>query len=180
MTRLVKYEERNYEEIEKTVKETSSRISPRPRLRKQSSSETEQVFPGQMTHPMCSICLLSAERLQSKNKLKRSEKMRKERKRVKQDKIIGGQPLSKAKDLQFLLKGCRRYSEPYPLSCIAATDTAPRWKRSTTCCPHALALRRGGSGGLASLTPITAGVQPQLIQGIRRRDGVGEGQETTA
>ena len=25
-----------------------------------------------------------------------------------------------------------------------------------------------------------AGVQPQLIQGIRRRDGVGEGQETTA
>ena len=26
----------------------------------------------------------------------------------------------------------------------------------------------------------SAGVQPQLIQGIRRRDGVGEGQETTA
>ena len=26
----------------------------------------------------------------------------------------------------------------------------------------------------------TAGVQPQLIQGIRRRDGIGEGQETTA
>ena len=25
-----------------------------------------------------------------------------------------------------------------------------------------------------------AGVQPRLIQGIRRRDGVGEGQETTA
>ena len=25
-----------------------------------------------------------------------------------------------------------------------------------------------------------AGVQPQLIQGIRRRDGIGEGQETTA
>ena len=24
------------------------------------------------------------------------------------------------------------------------------------------------------------GVQPQLIQGIRRRDGIGEGQETTA
>ena len=63
MTRLVKYEERNYEEIEKTVKETSSRISPRPRLRKQSGSETEQVFPGRTTHPMCSICLLSAERL---------------------------------------------------------------------------------------------------------------------
>ena len=30
-------------------------------------------------------------------------------------------------------------------------------------------------------TPVFfAGVQPQLIQGIRRRDGVGEGQETTA
>ena len=27
---------------------------------------------------------------------------------------------------------------------------------------------------------VLAGVQPQLIQGIRRRDGVGEGQETTA
>ena len=27
---------------------------------------------------------------------------------------------------------------------------------------------------------IAAGVQPQLIQGIRRRDGIGEGQETTA
>ena len=27
---------------------------------------------------------------------------------------------------------------------------------------------------------LTAGVQPQLIQGIRRRDGIGEGQETTA
>ena len=27
---------------------------------------------------------------------------------------------------------------------------------------------------------LDAGVQPQLIQGIRRRDGVGEGQETTA
>ena len=26
----------------------------------------------------------------------------------------------------------------------------------------------------------SAGVQPQLIQGIRRRDGIGEGQETTA
>ena len=25
-----------------------------------------------------------------------------------------------------------------------------------------------------------AGVQPRLIQGIRRRDGIGEGQETTA
>ena len=27
---------------------------------------------------------------------------------------------------------------------------------------------------------LAAGVQPRLIQGIRRRDGVGEGQETTA
>ena len=27
---------------------------------------------------------------------------------------------------------------------------------------------------------VTAGVQPQLIQGIRRRDGIGEGQETTS
>ena len=27
---------------------------------------------------------------------------------------------------------------------------------------------------------LGAGVQPQLIQGIRRRDGIGEGQETTA
>ena len=30
------------------------------------------------------------------------------------------------------------------------------------------------------LIGATAGVQPQLIQGIRRRDGVGEGQGTTA
>ena len=29
-------------------------------------------------------------------------------------------------------------------------------------------------------TGAGAGVQPQLIQGIRRRDGIGEGQETTA
>ena len=29
-------------------------------------------------------------------------------------------------------------------------------------------------------TLLCAGVQPQLIQGIRRRDGIGEGQETTA
>ena len=29
-------------------------------------------------------------------------------------------------------------------------------------------------------TTVSAGVQPQLIQGIRRRDGVGEGQGTTA
>ena len=28
-------------------------------------------------------------------------------------------------------------------------------------------------------TKGNAGVQPQLIQGIRRRDGIGEGQETT-
>ena len=27
---------------------------------------------------------------------------------------------------------------------------------------------------------LSAGVQPQLIQGIRRRDCIGEGQETTA
>ena len=27
---------------------------------------------------------------------------------------------------------------------------------------------------------VSAGVQPRLIQGIRRRDGVGEDQETTA
>ena len=27
---------------------------------------------------------------------------------------------------------------------------------------------------------VPAGVQPRLIQGIRRRDGIGEGQETTA
>ena len=27
---------------------------------------------------------------------------------------------------------------------------------------------------------LCAGVQPQLIQGIRRRDGVGEGRGTTA
>ena len=31
-----------------------------------------------------------------------------------------------------------------------------------------------------SLFSTSAGVQPQLIQGIRRRDGIGEGQETTA
>ena len=32
----------------------------------------------------------------------------------------------------------------------------------------------------ANLENSAAGVQPQLIQGIRRREGVGEGQETTA
>ena len=31
-----------------------------------------------------------------------------------------------------------------------------------------------------SKTKIIAGVQPRLIQGIQRRDGIGEGQETTA
>ena len=30
------------------------------------------------------------------------------------------------------------------------------------------------------LCHLGAGVQPQLIQGIRRRDGIGKGQETTA
>ena len=35
--------------------------------------------------------------------------------------------------------------------------------------------RKGKKEGAGS-----AGVQPQLIQGIRRRDGVGEGQGTTA
>ena len=33
--------------------------------------------------------------------------MQKERKTVKQDKIIIVQPLNKVKDLQFLFKGCR-------------------------------------------------------------------------
>ena len=33
---------------------------------------------------------------------------------------------------------------------------------------------------LCGLVIITAGVQPRLIQGIRRKDGIGEGQETTA
>ena len=32
----------------------------------------------------------------------------------------------------------------------------------------------------AYVQPVTAGVQPRLIQGIRRRDGVGEDQETIA
>ena len=31
-----------------------------------------------------------------------------------------------------------------------------------------------------TIISTTAGVQPQLIQGIRRREGIGEGQETTA
>ena len=31
-----------------------------------------------------------------------------------------------------------------------------------------------------TMSLLPAGVQPRLIQGIRRRDGVGEGQETTA
>ena len=34
--------------------------------------------------------------------------------------------------------------------------------------------------GKGVILSTTAGVQPQLIQGIRRRDGVGEDQETTA
>ena len=32
----------------------------------------------------------------------------------------------------------------------------------------------------AMVSPVVAGDQPRLIQGIRRRDGIGEGQETTA
>ena len=47
--------------------------------------------------------------------------------------------------------------------------------------------RRGARGGLWGLLPssvsgkrVGAGVQPQLIQGIRRRDSVGKGQGTTA
>ena len=51
--------------------------------------------------------------------------------------------------------------------------------------------REGGTIGLMALIAGSlpsnslsrappAGVQPQLIQGIRRRDGIGEGQETTA
>ena len=36
------------------------------------------------------------------------------------------------------------------------------------------------AGRFFTTQPLSAGVQPQLIQGIRRRDGIGEGQETTA
>ena len=37
------------------------------------------------------------------------------------------------------------------------------------------------SGSLLEIQILSsARVQPQLIQGIRRRDGIGEGQETTA
>ena len=55
----------------------------------------------------------------------RSEKMQKQRKAVKQDKIIILQSLCKVKDLWFLLKGYREYSEACPLSCLVDTETPP-------------------------------------------------------
>ena len=58
--------------------------------------------------PMSSACLLSVEKPQPKNTFnQRSENMKKQRKIVKGDQIIIMSSLSKVKDPQFLLKGCR-------------------------------------------------------------------------
>ena len=35
--------------------------------------------------------------------------------------------------LYFLLKGCRSYSKPYPVSCSADTETPTMWKKLTIC-----------------------------------------------
>ena len=59
-------------------------------------------------------------------------KCKKQRKIVKQDKIIIVQPLSKVKDLYFLLKSYRQYFEPCPLSCFADSETPTRRKELTT------------------------------------------------
>ena len=55
--------------------------------------------------------------------------MQKQRKTVKQDKIIILQ-LLKPRTFWFLLKGYRYYSEPYPVSCLKDTEPPPptRWK----------------------------------------------------
>ena len=75
--------------------------------------------------PMSSACLLSVEKLQPKNKLnQRSEKMQKQKKIVKGDQIITMLSLSIVKDLQFLPKGYRQISEPYPVSCLTDTETS--------------------------------------------------------
>ena len=52
----------------------------------------------------------------------------------------------------------------------------------TLCDPKTVACQSPLSMGLQArmLEWVAAGVQLQLIQGIRRRDGIGEGQETTA
>ena len=58
--------------------------------------------------------------------------MEKQRKAVKQDKIIVSESLNKVTDLQFLLKGYRKYSEPYPVSCLVDPETLTGWKKLTT------------------------------------------------
>ena len=55
--------------------------------------------------------------------------MQKQRKTVKQDKIIIVQPLNKVKDLQLLLKGYRQQSEAQPLNGFAVLKFP--------CCPQA-------------------------------------------
>ena len=71
-------------------------------------TEQDPMRPSQNRPPPMSTCLLSVDKLQSKNKFnQRSEKMQKERKTVKQDKIIILQPLNKVQDLQFFLKDYR-------------------------------------------------------------------------
>jgi len=73
---------------------------------------------------------LSVQKLQSENKFnQKKENMQKQRKTVKQDKIIILQ-LLKPRTFWFLLKGYRYYSEPYPVSCLKDTEPPPptRWK----------------------------------------------------
>ena len=52
--------------------------------------------------------------------------MQKQRKTVKGDQIIIMYSLSIVKDLEFLLKGYRYYSEPYPVNCLIETEPLTR------------------------------------------------------
>ena len=63
--------------------------------------------PPPASHLQINYSLLDPPKVPKGKFSQRSEKMQKERKTIKQDKIIKVQPLNKVKDLQFLLKGNR-------------------------------------------------------------------------
>ena len=77
---------------------------------------------------------------------------------------------------KLLGRACQCHREAMPLA--SASVRPPEHASRSGTYPLFLALS-STTGLAAAATRATAGVQPQLTQGIRRRDGVGEGQETT-
>ena len=83
--------------------------------------------------PRLVLCLpFTCGKLQSNTFNQRNVNMWKQKKKVKGDQIIIMYSLNIVRDLQFLLEGCRQYSEPYPVSYVIDAETPTRWEKLIT------------------------------------------------